>query len=135
MLVTVLWVRSYGTDDVVGGNLWNGHSVIVESIPARVDIELWDGKTGWHAASSSWADLIAQGIEPPPLDGNGYSHRKYLHYSSTVIPYWLPLVVSVALSWCVWGPPLRRQLSLRTLLITTTLVAGAPGLIVWATRN
>jgi hypothetical protein len=49
------------------------------------------------------------------------------------IPYAIPVLVSAALAvppWIRW----RWKFSLRTLLITTTLIAAVLGLVVWAGR-
>ena len=55
-----------------------------------------------------------------------------LRPGSAYIPYW-PIVV--AIGSLAAGPWLRWRFTLRTLLITTTLVAVVLGMIVWAARR
>jgi hypothetical protein len=63
------------------------------------------------------------------------SWRLYLFdYDKAWVPYWIPALVLGALSaapWIRWS----SRFSLRTLLIATTLVAAALGLVVYAARN
>jgi hypothetical protein len=51
-------------------------------------------------------------------------------------PLWVPLMLWAALATAPWTSSIRnlRRFSLRTLLIATTLVAIALGLIVWAAK-
>ena len=55
-------------------------------------------------------------------------------YTELIIPYWLPCLAAATIAllpWLKWS----KRFSLRTLLIATTLVAVALGLIVWAARK
>ena len=49
-------------------------------------------------------------------------------------PYWFPIAVLTVLAWVPWIPRSAR-FSLRTLFITTTLIAAALGLAAYKIRN
>jgi hypothetical protein len=52
-----------------------------------------------------------------------------------VCTYWIPTLLTTALSVVPWLGKIRWRYSLRTLLIATTLVAVVLGLIVWAVKG
>jgi len=49
-------------------------------------------------------------------------------------PFWFAFAIAAFLATAPWLRQLSLRFSLRTLLIATTLIAVALGLIVWATR-
>ncbi len=48
--------------------------------------------------------------------------------------YWFPVTLSAAFAILPWLPSLRRNFSLRTLLIATTLIAASVALIIYVTK-
>jgi hypothetical protein len=52
-----------------------------------------------------------------------------LQTASAYMHFWVPVLLSVVFAAVPW---LRWKFSLRTLLITTTLIAVLLGLVVWA---
>jgi hypothetical protein len=54
-----------------------------------------------------------------------------LNGAGPIVPYWLLILLT---SSCAIGPWIKKQFSLRTLLIATTLIAVVLGLIAWAIR-
>jgi hypothetical protein len=64
----------------------------------------------------------------------GFSGAVQPEVSFVAFPHWFLVIISVALTavpWLRW----KRRFSLRTLLVATTVVALALGLIIYATRG
>jgi hypothetical protein len=124
VLLIALWVRSYQWVDVMA--VRSGRAVV--STQGKI-------LTGVVNASE-WPRLIEsskQNISLPPLRytllGFGYEQAPVL--PAICIPDSGIVCLVAALSVTPW---LHLRFSLRTLLIATTLVAVALGLIVWLTR-
>jgi hypothetical protein len=142
VLVSVVWVRSY----------WKSDNVNCEKIHTWVSLTSFRGSLGtlWYETKSddssfeyeSWE--IGKDSTVDYNDGTGHPLPSYLGFKSSwlsapnpldtttlVIPYWFPTLACTAAALAPWGPQLKLRFSLRTLLITTTLVAVVLGLIVW----
>ena len=129
LLSCVLWARSYWWVDTAATNRF-GRAFEFTSLDGTV--------------AASWAD-IPLGMNPAlftmpeanPFDepqsvhaGLGFRFSDYSSFRSLVIPYWFTTLLSATLCVAPWLP--LKRFSLRTLLIATTLIAVALGLIVWA---
>ncbi len=122
VLLIVLWVRSYWLQDGVywpGGGAW--------SVNGTVCIVL-NEQSGWslHTMRS-----------PESNDAKLRRYKKIARWANAgqlaVWPeYWLLTSIPLGIAALPWLP---CRFSLRTLLIATTLVAVALGLVVWATRK
>ena len=129
VLLCVLWVRSYWHGEGLLMPLNNGTRLA--SFRGRIGIEPDERAIHW-----AWR------IEPltfldPNFDWDNWE-RNTPHWIvgknyRVLMPHWFPLIVAGTLSAAPWLR-LPRRFSLRTLLIATTLVAVALGLIVWASR-
>ena len=133
VLLCVLWVRSYYWADVLAGSR-------SKSIFFMTGVER--GTVGFVLQSNLLAPFRAnewqvRGKRPNGTDSPGGvlgfyfvttpQNVRILHF-----PIWLPVVVAVTFAVVPWLP---WRFSLRTLLIATTLVAVALGLIVYAVRG
>ena len=125
LLLVVLWVRSYWRLDWVrlkqpGKSLasLNGRLLFNDVFNINSGQLRYTGKLPYHQyVGKSGTLFIARRDAMIPV-GVG-----------TSIPYW-PLVL--ALSTLTVGPWIPHRISLRTLLIATTLIAVGLGLIVWS---
>ena len=125
VLLIVLWVRSYragdstrADGDYVSYDDSRMYLYTIDSTKGNIHLSLCASKPPWETR---------------------FDHTKHFGFglsswdASTTIsfPYWFPVVLTATVATAPW---LRRRFSLRTLLIATTLVAVALGLIVWAVR-
>jgi hypothetical protein len=80
-----------------------------------------------------WEHDLHEGMNWRGHFGFGLSHS--LGFQFITAPNWFLAVISATFAVAPWKLRLLRRFSLRTLLITTTLVALVLGLVVWATRQ
>ena len=131
LLLAVLWVRSY----------WHGDGIETQRLHKRWLIALAGGgfSIGWGESTYGSDDRAWGYIHEQPHDSHlppsffGFRCELVPGNSSVVGPYWFPIAITAALAAVPWLPRSAR-FSLRSLLIATTLVAVALGLIVWASR-
>jgi hypothetical protein len=157
VLLIALWVRSYWWADRLYVPLTDRHTIAIGSILGGVTFAPWV-PTAYRIDSSQWFRSEKDGEPPPGLVNRGLSREKlaliaqhegmwaeakrqprpirfgilnYKSYFVILSPY-IVLVggagVFSVLPWFHW------RFSVRTLLITTTLVAVGLWLIVWLTR-
>jgi hypothetical protein len=124
VLLVVLWVRSYKYYVITYNGPGFGSAVVgLDSRPGSVTIGVDDGGD-MHAWSVRSIDLTVFGGERlPALSAWG------VDLNAVRMPYWFAtslFVLLARLPWFYW------RFSLRTLLLATTLVAVALGLIVYA---
>jgi hypothetical protein len=137
VLLIALWVRSYWWMEQV--SLPHIHTQTVQVgygcgdiAISVIDSELVPNDSGSvpnvHLATDEWLRLLSlDSLESPSqvwgavMHGNGGF--------TVFIPFWFFVLVAFGISTVPW---LRWRFSLRTLLITTTLVAVVLGLAVWA---
>lgn len=136
VLLCVLWIRSYNTTrsrDVVSRQISSNYSLAVASESGSIFIGAYltqDYFTGpwqlFHAADGSW--------------GGRRNVLKWFHQAVTpnsakvLVPYWFPVLLCGLSGIASSFPWLRYRFSLRTLLMATTLIAVALGLVEWATN-
>jgi hypothetical protein len=126
----VLWVRSYWRFDYVSGMATASRQVEIFAIQGRLVIGTW-GETiiaPWGHRSNPVADSqkTVQLLEP---------HENALGFAivkpSVVVPYYSVVFVTGVLAVLPW---LRWRFSLRTMLITATLVAVVFGAALYIFR-
>ena len=130
-LLVLLWVRSYRRADVL---LLENVGQIAASMEGRVNL---GGSGGFSPAGDDDYQLYPffnylfelNSVRIKPLRPNGLNPapKNVSVHAKCVAPDWLLAVICTTLATVPW---LRWQFSLRTLLIATTLVAIALGLIV-----
>ena len=151
LLLVVLWVRSYwffdqfvqrrSVTDYVAYTTFQGQFSFGtgnDPVLQQIFTEVWTRRgfrtVEWDAAIRGPVALFPS--TPHPHDGQFIRWPQYsnpftgLGYTEVLIPYWLPCLAAAALAawpWLKWP----KRFSLRTLLIATTLVAVALGMIVW----
>jgi hypothetical protein len=138
----VLWVRSYWWWDQLYNPISPSRLIVIESASGRVILELAKGLPG-----SPWIWQISQELNGAYWGGGdqdweeanryrgvgGFAAYATQYISTYRMLYWFPVLASAALvvfPWIRW----TNRFSLRTMLIATTLVAAALGLMVWASR-
>ena len=127
----VLWVRSYNHQFGVWWQYTNQYSFTIASEVGSVLIGLRDRErpgVGFrrNKIDKESADTLMSVWE---METNGLGFG--VSGSSAIVPYWsimLCLATIAALAWPSW------QFSLRTMFITTTLVAGLLGLVCYSVR-
>ncbi len=132
VLLIALWVRSYDTKDMIAGHTSQTRGICAYSVEGWLDVSATTVRDtsrnyGWHVTIGE----LDPGYHKPTLwrhvfpNFEGSTFRSGFHYQ---IPYWFLISTSFIFAPV---PRLRWRFSLRTLLIATTLVAVALGLIVW----
>ena len=137
VLLCVLWVRSYSTCDVVGYGLQSSTTLFLETAEGRLCLARVVAANGGNSDGFDFHTLPPTGVKP--WDSDQLSECcgvRYKVYSTGTVLIDFPLGYVLALSIVASVVPWIsfRRFSLRTLLIATTLVAVALGLIVWANR-
>lgn len=126
VMLIVLWVRSYRTQDVlhiqrprkcyIHSTCGVFTSTFFPSFHDNAELE-WSSRDPNVPEHTWWFRYCPSGI--------------YSWYVIT-IPHWFVILISTIAAAIPW---LSRRFSLRTLLITITLVALALSLTTWAARN
>lgn len=133
VLLIVLWVRSYG-NWFAAYKASNGHTLLVGSSDGDLR---FSRQPGLLTQRPRWFRLDdgEPSLDRPPASywGSGFFWRSSPNLFLR-LPHWIAVLVAGIASALPWGGQLRWRFSLRTLLIATTLVAVALGLIVWASR-
>ena len=138
VLLIALWVRSYWHHDIVRVPVSSNYILEAFQIRGRATFEVFDNSSlvspfrnpgGWMSAplkgSPNWADwelrTATWGLNTPGARG-----------VDVTVPHWFLILVIALLATLTWMPWLPWRFSLRTLLIATTLVAVALGIVVAA---
>jgi hypothetical protein len=135
VLICVLWVRSYWIRDtawIPGRN----YGTEVNSLSGQIALVIWDkqefgGSLPPYHVSHKRIDPENTLISKPNILGFFYHTQPNMVHIA--IPFWFPALSVLALA----GTPVvpwSNRFRLRTLLIATTLIAVALGLIVWAAK-
>jgi hypothetical protein len=131
LLLFALWVRSYWWRDTI--KCPTSNILIASSVEGRLQSNVLDQNTdfGWPVG---WVRLSRPVRLLPRLTQIGRTSWTYQINSHDVflsVPHWFPVLLLGMFAAAPWLP---WQFSLRTLLIATTLVAVALGIIVWSLR-
>ena len=140
LLLIVLWVRSYH----------HYENVTLYCSGVQIDFRTGRGKALYEIRHSTTPSAHFLWYATHPVIEGGLYYSKplfeilYLHgenprlvklgLATSVIPYWLLVPLPVLFASLGWVTNLRWRYSLRTLLITTTLVAVVLGFIAWSVR-
>ena len=122
VLLIVLWVRSYWVRDTVWQTSENNVVVGLTSNAGMIYFEYFRLYPGPNAIGLQYST-------GPPMQ-----HRKaevVRGYTLLRLPYWVVLIVMAGFAVIPWLN-LTKRFSVRTLLIATTLIAVALGIIVAA---
>jgi hypothetical protein len=137
VLLIALWVRSYSWSDWANCPLRSPSMLIVNSFDGRLSLyagERVPYRTGFFPSGWDYDSYSVAQIAPSSLKrARPYWDCSFDQYGWYILfPYWLPVLTTAVIGA---GFGLRKQwrFSLRTLLIATTLVAVALGVIVAAT--
>lgn len=147
-----LWVRSYWWLDIAH---WYKPRVSIQSTIFRGRIGIsWDTfpdslimpdvlRQDWFGS-----DRINGSTSVTYNDGTGHPLPSYLGFQSSwlsaavrtmetslVIPFWFVTVLAATAAFAPWSRTFRWRFSLRTLLIFTTLISLASGLIIYLTQK
>ena len=118
LLLIVLWVRSYSVYD-------RAYAPRFGVLSDNGGVRLWVGTSpqinGWAFRS----DRVSFDRSPKLY------YFANQDFAEIAIPYWLLLMMPLAISAVTWLP---WRFSLRTLLIATTLVAVLLGIVIWAAK-
>jgi hypothetical protein len=138
VLLCVLWVRSYSRDESLYVRLSNKHIFMIASL--RGELSAARSLYNPDAFLEPWQ--IRSRVMSQPARNNRLQDLPWYHgvigfgYTDSVsiqavgVPYWFVLTMSALLCWSSH----KFHFCLRTLLIATTLVAVALGLIGWAAK-
>ncbi len=131
VLLILLWARSYHLYDFASHNFFGNRGFIIESIRGVGFVKYAPGATIVNAHGSSAPDrsrvpgeIFAKGT------WGGFEFSTRAGGLVFAMPFWFLSLTAIVFTICPWARTIRR-FSLRTLLIATTLVAVALGLIVW----
>jgi hypothetical protein len=129
VLVIALWVRSYWYVDAVFFRPADGVFVVAMSVPGGVGVVKYDEEyvdsPAFHTEpTANWL----RGRPDPSLGMHWLSF--YVDEDGCGAPYWLLLLVAISLATAPYRRFWSNRFSLRTLLIATTLVAMALGIVV-----
>jgi hypothetical protein len=121
----VLWVRSYWHNV----RLFQYHGAGPQGSFVHSECNSSSGKLAFALKRSP-----AQVSRLPEYEFAGFQTVNQSGRLAIQMPLWFPVLLTTvlaALPWCRWS----KRFSLRTLLIATTLVALALGLVVYATSS
>jgi hypothetical protein len=133
VLLIVLWVRSHRWVDQVFVPVTQTGYICLGSMPDAFGV----GLTGESPSGTlekismptiAWLFATSEGTDNPWSGATMFS----ISAGGVTMPYWFGVLLSVAIGTAPW---FAWRFSLRTLLIATTLVAAALGLIVWSASN
>jgi hypothetical protein len=131
VLLIALWVRSYWWWDEI--QLGDGHRILVAELSSQYGMNGFfkpEPRSDWNGQIS----IVNTPVKPHAERIMPIYSFNLLNNGGEIIawvPSWFAVVLASSLSAVPW---IRWRFSLRTLLIATTLVAVALGLIVWAGR-
>jgi hypothetical protein len=131
VLLIVLWVRNYWVVDELTAPVTTQHFITSGSVPGAVAIGWGKGTRNWkiiQPLTQDWRD--ATGDDVPSPVWFGVTRRG--GFVAVWMPSWFLILVFAMLAAAPW---IRWRFSLRTVLIATTLVAVALGLIVYVVRQ
>jgi hypothetical protein len=135
VLLMLLWVRSCWTCDSVIIPFSNSWRVGFGSLPGSCGVEISKINVYVLRWNTNEVDVISRSMPKPYSKFYTGIWGRFAYINSAgpgiLIPDWFLIGVAVALSaapWIRWS----NRFSLRTLVITTTLVAVVLGLIVWS---
>ena len=134
LMLILLWVRSYWK--------WDLATVAMQPKGAGMGVQSARGQMMAHRAEKDQFSGLESFDIKPGWSGPGWytvsSLGFYIEHSSAralaTIPYWFAVLLTGLITtapWIAWSP----RFSLRTLLISTTLVAVGLGLIVYEIRK
>ena len=146
VLLCVLWVRSQSIYDAIGRHSKSsmyyslssqyGHITFVKGNNPNITTAGVNYSIG-HKALEPFVGSPSE----PKLSGlmglHWYSSHGTRAFREFIlaIPHWFAFLLSATAAAVPWVRQITFRFSLRTLLIATTLVAAALGLIVWASRR
>ena len=130
VLLIALWVRSYWRLDRIDRVYKNGTSLFIASNYGAVLV-----RTGNRNSFSLNAPIRWKLRSELPNPGFPRVNWTNLLSDYVIIPCWFPVLMSAVFAALGGLPWLGCRFSLRTLLISMTLVAVVLGLIVWTARK
>jgi hypothetical protein len=139
VLLIALWVRSYSCWDTLYGPLFGGKEFAVStSIDATPGL-----KVLWYIPRLFGSQKVKWRFETDFSFKMTDAHANFTIYGMSIyrgfvtgfmVPFWFLAFVSATTAVLPWLPWIKWRFGLRTLLIATTLVALALGLIIFALR-
>jgi hypothetical protein len=134
VLLIVLWVRSYR---------WNDQLSIPLSDTRVVGPNSFSGRVSFGVCTAPEAKFMwPSGLKSEPITDNtpipNFTYGRIIGIPTRTVdfvqvPYWFVSLLAAAVGAAPWIS-LSRRFTLRTLLISTTLVAVLLGLVVWTVR-
>jgi hypothetical protein len=128
VLLVTMWVRSYWWAEEVTVPVPGGQSIGLSTAPGSMAVVInpsW-GTPPWIVINTVVDEWIPTDYEHSRVGGYFGSHANWVR-----APFWFSLLIVAMFATLPW---LSWHFSIRTLLIATTLVAVALGLIAWLTR-
>jgi hypothetical protein len=140
VLLIVLWVRSYSDlDSILTPGLLSQKNIEIDSSSGRIVFQLVPSAGWWSIARNRAIFEPGNGYRVPGeigyFDGAGNSLQRNSIPTKGSFPHWFGVLIFASVAGSSWLPWWSKHFSLRTLLIATTLVAVALGLMVLAARN
>jgi hypothetical protein len=135
VLLIALWVRSYWRADTVSAYFGDGTDLWCRSVVGELRFGrpfASDHPVRFDTAKTQ--DVIHGERHDPTVFGFRWAIVMRQKRWWPTIPYWFPVLLSASVATAPWIGLFKRQFSLRTLLIATTLVAVVLGLAVWISR-
>jgi hypothetical protein len=136
VLMIVLWVRSYSLLNFCEMYIGNGKTLHVQTVNGQAALFVLAFNRGWQAGGFSVKSTASSTTYEQPVTGRpipgGVTVNVMGLRGGARIPIWVLALVPIFIAPFPWLP---SRFSLRTLLIATTLVAVALGVVVYATRQ
>jgi hypothetical protein len=129
VLFLMLWVRRYTWHDRLWGRFSDLQGFVLSSYDGRIQLALERG-----LGIFPWRIVYAEPVDRngPPIYFAAIKFPLSTFGSFWAVPYWLLFAVFSTLAIVPW---LRWRFSLRTLLLATTIIALALGLVIYVTRG
>ena len=140
VLVIVLWMRSYSWADGINGQFTANCVIAFGSLPGCIAIQVRQEKDrpslpSWTLTSMEADRWIDTARRSGPFVPSRMWEAFYAKEGMLAVPSWFAIVAFAGCATMSAISPAHVRFSLRTLLITTTVVALVLGLIIYATRG
>jgi hypothetical protein len=138
LLLIVLWVRSHFIKNWWYARLFLSQNLELTAQSGCISVTVFESSGPLNIRRQAWKfkkNTLFKGGTPfreMRVNRAGFGRVWSPKSKRVVFPFWLPVILFISVGTAPWIPHLSWRFSLRTLLITMTLVAVALGILIYA---